>query len=217
MSNGLLLSHWYSGSGVVLDCIDSWSLPSFLLCLDWRVAGSFWQVEKKKQLHHSQYKEIQISKRFSLFKQTAVTRVLELFSVWLQLLIFLNVFVWIYLRMVLVGFDGLHPHQYLWSWALSSLLNAVPTTSIPQKQSSRSSIATTERFCYYQLHRSAFCNCFCQQLLLVWLLLRLRICYSAVGVVFLILSVTFLAYSNKHGMKNYLLCESKPVLKELKY
>ena len=29
----LLLSHWYPGSGVVLDCIDSWSLPSFLLCI----------------------------------------------------------------------------------------------------------------------------------------------------------------------------------------
>ena len=28
----LSLSHWYPGSGVVLDCIDSWSLPSFLLC-----------------------------------------------------------------------------------------------------------------------------------------------------------------------------------------
>ena len=28
----LLLSHWYPGSGAVLDCIDSWSLPSFLLC-----------------------------------------------------------------------------------------------------------------------------------------------------------------------------------------
>ena len=25
----LSLSHWYPGSGVVLDCIDSWSLPSF--------------------------------------------------------------------------------------------------------------------------------------------------------------------------------------------
>ena len=23
---------WYSGSGVVLDCIDFWSLPSFILC-----------------------------------------------------------------------------------------------------------------------------------------------------------------------------------------
>ena len=27
----LSLSHWYPGSGVVLECIDSWSLPSFLL------------------------------------------------------------------------------------------------------------------------------------------------------------------------------------------
>ena len=26
----LLLSHWYPVSGVVLDCIDSWILPSFL-------------------------------------------------------------------------------------------------------------------------------------------------------------------------------------------
>ena len=29
----LSLSHWCSGSGEVLDCIDSWSLPVFLLCL----------------------------------------------------------------------------------------------------------------------------------------------------------------------------------------
>ena len=27
----LTLSHWYPGSGVVLDCIDSWSLHPFLL------------------------------------------------------------------------------------------------------------------------------------------------------------------------------------------
>ena len=27
----LLLSHCYPGSGVVLDCIDSWSLPPYLL------------------------------------------------------------------------------------------------------------------------------------------------------------------------------------------
>ena len=32
MSNWkVVISHWYPGSGVVLDCIDSWSLPSFLL------------------------------------------------------------------------------------------------------------------------------------------------------------------------------------------
>ena len=40
----LLLSHWYPGSGVVLDCIDPWSLPSFLLAkalirLVWAFAG----------------------------------------------------------------------------------------------------------------------------------------------------------------------------------
>ena len=34
----LSLSHWYPGSGVVLDCIDSWSLPSFLL--NW--LSGFW-------------------------------------------------------------------------------------------------------------------------------------------------------------------------------
>ena len=28
----LSLSHWYPGSGVVLDCIDSWSLHPYLLC-----------------------------------------------------------------------------------------------------------------------------------------------------------------------------------------
>ena len=27
------LSHWYPGPGVVLDCIDSWSLHPYLLCL----------------------------------------------------------------------------------------------------------------------------------------------------------------------------------------
>ena len=30
----LSLSHWYPGSGVVLDCIDSWSLHPYLLCGD---------------------------------------------------------------------------------------------------------------------------------------------------------------------------------------
>ena len=28
----LSLSHWYPGSGVVLDCIDSWSLHPYFLC-----------------------------------------------------------------------------------------------------------------------------------------------------------------------------------------
>ena len=29
----LLLSHWYPGSGMILDCIDSWSLHPYLLCM----------------------------------------------------------------------------------------------------------------------------------------------------------------------------------------
>ena len=29
----LSLSHWYPGSGVVLDCIDSWCLHPYLLCM----------------------------------------------------------------------------------------------------------------------------------------------------------------------------------------
>ena len=32
-SVSLSLSHWYPGSGVVLDCIDSWSLQPYLLVL----------------------------------------------------------------------------------------------------------------------------------------------------------------------------------------
>ena len=51
----LLLSHWYPGSGVVLDCIDFWSLSSFLLCISqspilfdslrWG-CGYFWEIKK---------------------------------------------------------------------------------------------------------------------------------------------------------------------------
>ena len=35
----LSLSHWYPGSGLVLVCIDSWSLPSFFLMYQWTVAS----------------------------------------------------------------------------------------------------------------------------------------------------------------------------------
>ena len=35
----LLLSNWYPGSGVVLDCIDSWSLHPYLLLLRYYVVG----------------------------------------------------------------------------------------------------------------------------------------------------------------------------------
>ena len=51
----LLLSHWYHGSGVVLDCIDSWSLhPYFLWCIQDTVEiqqndqMKFWYVQQTK-------------------------------------------------------------------------------------------------------------------------------------------------------------------------
>ena len=42
----LSLSHWYPGSGVVLDCIDSWSLHPYLLLisLKWAVTWDFYNV-----------------------------------------------------------------------------------------------------------------------------------------------------------------------------
>ena len=49
-SVSLSLSHWYPGSGVVLDCIDSWSLHHYLLLIHWyaikRVQG---QANSKRQ------------------------------------------------------------------------------------------------------------------------------------------------------------------------
>ena len=38
----LSLYHWYPGSGVVLDCIDSWSLPSVLLLFSLLVKIFYW-------------------------------------------------------------------------------------------------------------------------------------------------------------------------------
>ena len=39
----LSLSHWYLGSGVVLDCIDSWSLHPYLLSLETNLnKGVYW-------------------------------------------------------------------------------------------------------------------------------------------------------------------------------
>ena len=39
-SVSLSLSHWYPGSGVVLDCIDSWSLQPYYLDPIWQFFGS---------------------------------------------------------------------------------------------------------------------------------------------------------------------------------
>ena len=42
-SVSLSLSHWYPGSGVVLDCVDSWSLHHYLLsCVSsWHISKHF--------------------------------------------------------------------------------------------------------------------------------------------------------------------------------
>ena len=60
MSNcDLSLSHWYPWSGVVLDCIDSWYLPSFLLwmklmhlskVIDWK--PKVWQSGRRRRRHY---------------------------------------------------------------------------------------------------------------------------------------------------------------------
>ena len=44
----LSLSHWYPGSGVVLDCIDSWSLHPYLLCTKITYGGSNLQLSVYK-------------------------------------------------------------------------------------------------------------------------------------------------------------------------
>ena len=42
----LSLSHWYPGSGVVLDCIDSWSLHPYLLVLFcWKMPGPLFSTK----------------------------------------------------------------------------------------------------------------------------------------------------------------------------
>ena len=38
----LSLSHWYSWSGVVLDCIDSWSLHPYILCIRLNLSPIHW-------------------------------------------------------------------------------------------------------------------------------------------------------------------------------
>ena len=58
-SVSLSLSHWYPGSGVVLDCIDSWSLqpyllsdpPSYLGPIGWTHKWVFVHVPPRKNLH----------------------------------------------------------------------------------------------------------------------------------------------------------------------
>ena len=49
----LSLSHWYPGSGVILYCIDSWSLcpylPSFILMMTAFYVGTMWPLPTPKE------------------------------------------------------------------------------------------------------------------------------------------------------------------------
>ena len=50
-SVSLSLSHWYPGSGVVLDCIDSWSLHHYLLLFhNW-----FWKFKVPRNFGNWKY------------------------------------------------------------------------------------------------------------------------------------------------------------------
>ena len=62
-SVSLSLSHWYPGSGVVLGCIDSWSLQPYLLCIaghvmvlyshDWTNMGFYYILLTVNLYRHS--------------------------------------------------------------------------------------------------------------------------------------------------------------------
>ena len=52
-SVSLSLSHWYPGSGVVLDCIDSWSLQPYLLLYISKTVKIFQFTKKMHQFRES--------------------------------------------------------------------------------------------------------------------------------------------------------------------
>ena len=65
----LSLSHWYPGSGVVLDCIDSWSLHPYLLW--WDVKNQTKQTNSKEFVHSE-------CKRVNNFYHTPNINVIEI-------------------------------------------------------------------------------------------------------------------------------------------
>ena len=74
-SVSLSLSHWYPGSGVVLDCIDSWSLHHYLLLIkmyEWH--GTIYKHFSKMMLFISPNHRNQLlsMSRWSTFKQSLV-------------------------------------------------------------------------------------------------------------------------------------------------
>ena len=60
-SVSLSLSHWYPGSGVVLDCIDSWSLQPYLLLL------TIHDTLKSARVHAPPFFETRILKKMIRF------------------------------------------------------------------------------------------------------------------------------------------------------
>ena len=60
----LSLPHWYLGSGMVLDCIDSWALPSFVLHL---LFWTFYSNFQSSNDHRAIYQRLQKWKRNSDF------------------------------------------------------------------------------------------------------------------------------------------------------
>ena len=54
-SVSLSLSHWYPGSGVVLDCIDSWSLQPYLLYITMQCdpLEAFWSIYTTHRFLHT--------------------------------------------------------------------------------------------------------------------------------------------------------------------
>ena len=65
-SVSLSLSHWYPGSGVVLDCIDSWSLHHYLLLYLsqwWATKGSIESTQTRQSLQCSNTQRMGVDKR----------------------------------------------------------------------------------------------------------------------------------------------------------
>ena len=58
-SVSLSLSHWYPGSGVVLDCIDSWSLHHYLLLwpliCEWKMVSRLYHLNTAMYWIHISY------------------------------------------------------------------------------------------------------------------------------------------------------------------
>ena len=70
----LSLSHWYPGSGVLLDCIDSWSLHPYLLCnWDLRIFELLAPPQgPRRLLHVGLARLIKISVNWSIYNRKTI-------------------------------------------------------------------------------------------------------------------------------------------------